>query len=118
MPELEHETERLRRFRAEAEAAADAVVTAWKVAGLPSEPTVMALARGRGVLQGPHVSLGGCHARVALALAGCLTDYARLTGQLIDGDSRRLMARMLADHGVTPALPGDGLYVARRELSA
>jgi hypothetical protein len=116
--DVEREAEILRQYRAEAEAAADAVVTAWKVAGLPSEPNVIAMARGRGVLQGPHVSLGGCHARVALTLADCLTDYARLTGRLIAGDSRRLMARVLADHGVTPALPNDGLYVVRRELSA
>lgn len=116
--EVEHETERLRRYRAEAEAAADAVETAWKVAGLSSTPSVMAMARGRSVFEGPHVSLGGCHARVALALADVLTEYARLTGRLIDGESQRLVARVLTEIGVKPALPSDGLYVVRKELSA
>ncbi|MFF9645104.1 hypothetical protein [Kitasatospora aureofaciens] len=118
MSELEHETERVRRFRAEAEEAADAVDTAWRLAGLPSAPDVMPVVSGRGISPGPHVSLGGCHARVALALADVLTEYARLTGRLIDGESNQLMTRVLADAGVTPALPSAGLYVSRKELSA
>ncbi|MGK4582580.1 hypothetical protein [Kitasatospora sp. HPMI-4] len=118
MSGLESETNRLREYRAEAEAAADAVETAWQLAGLPSGIDVMPVVSGRGVHEGPHVSLGGCHARVARALAEVLTEYARLTGRLIDGESWSLVARMLADCGVAPALPRDGLYVVGRELSA
>ena len=118
MSNVEHETEQLRRYRAEAEAAAEAVETAWQVAGLPSAPNVMAMARSRGLYEGPHVSLGGCHARVALALADCLTEYARLTGRLVDGESHGMVAQVLADLGVSPVLSSDGLHVVRRELRA
>lgn len=114
---VEREAEILRQYRAEAEAAADAVETAWKLAGLPSTPDVMPIVSGRGMYQGPHVSLGGCHANTARALAEVLTEYARLTGRLIDGESRSLVARMLADCDVTPALPSDGLHVVQRQLS-
>lgn len=68
--------------------------------------------------EGPHVSLGGCHARTARALADMLTEYARLTGRLIDGRSHLLVASALADLGLKPALPSDGIYVVPRELSA
>ncbi|GAA2238070.1 hypothetical protein GCM10010430_18870 [Kitasatospora cystarginea] len=118
MSELESETGRLREYRAEAEAAANALETAWKVAGLPSDINVMPIVSGRGMYEGPHVSFGGGHARVAWALAEALTDYARLSGRLIDGEPQSLVARMLADLRVAPALPDDGLYVVRRELSA
>ncbi|MGF1431524.1 hypothetical protein [Kitasatospora sp. LaBMicrA B282] len=112
--DVEREAEILRQYRAEAEAAADALQTAWRLAGLPFHPSVMpVMAQGRGVPQGPHVSLGGCSAGTARALAQVLTEYARLTGRLIDGESDSLMAQVLADFGVTPALPGDGLYVVR-----
>ncbi|MFE1318999.1 hypothetical protein [Kitasatospora phosalacinea] len=54
----------------------------------------------------------------ARALAEVLTEYARLTGRLIDGRSQRVLARVLAECGVRPALPGDGAYVVVRELGA
>lgn len=117
MTEVESETARLRAFRTEAEAAAEAVETAWKLAGLPSEPNVMPVVSGRGLLQGPHVSLGGCSSTTAQALADVLTEYARLTGRLIDGESRHILATLAAT-GVIPALPGDGVYVVSKELSA
>ncbi|MFB7665640.1 hypothetical protein ACFC1R_17070 [Kitasatospora sp. NPDC056138] len=116
--DVEHEAEILRQYRAEAEAAAEAVETAWRLSGLPSVPDVMPIVSGRGIYQGPHVSLGGCHANTARALAKVLTEYARLTGQLIDGESQSLVARMLDEYDVTPALPSDGLYVVQRQLSA
>ncbi|WP_224279390.1 hypothetical protein [Streptomyces sp. LS1784] len=116
--DVEREAEILRQYRAEAEAAADAVETAWRLAGLPSTPDVMPIVSGRGMYQGPHVSLGGCHANTARALAAALTEYARLTGKLIDGESHGLVAQVLADLGVSPALPSDGLYVVQRQLSA
>ncbi|MFF2819702.1 hypothetical protein ACFVT9_29800 [Kitasatospora cineracea] len=58
MAELEQETARWRAHRAEAEEAADAVETAWRLAGLPSEPGVMPVTRGSGLVAGAHVSLG------------------------------------------------------------
>lgn len=118
MTEIEREADRLRQFRAEAEAAADAVETAWRLAGLPSTPNLLPVTSGRGMRDGAHVSLGGCSAATAHALADVLTEYARLTGRLIDGRSQRLVARVLAEHGVTPELPSDGLYVVARKLSA
>lgn len=117
MSELEHETQKLRKYRAEAEAAADAVETAWRIAGLPSAPDVMPIVRGRGVAEGPHVSLGGCHARTALALADYLKAHARCTGRLVDGESQRMLAKVLRDLDAS-AVVSDGLYVVRRELSA
>ncbi|WP_033219009.1 hypothetical protein [Kitasatospora phosalacinea] len=118
MAQTEHETARLRAHRVEAEGAADAVETAWRLAGLPSEPSVMPVTSGRGLDAGAHVSLGGCSAATARALADVLTEYARLTGRLIDGGSQRILARVLAGHGVRPVLPGDGAYVVARESSA
>ncbi|KJS53433.1 hypothetical protein VM98_25285 [Streptomyces rubellomurinus subsp. indigoferus] len=117
MSELENEIEQLRQFRAEAEAAADAVETAWRIAGLPSTPNVMPIVQGRGLPKGPHVSLGGCHAQTALALARYLTAHARCTGRLVDGESHRLLAKMLRDLDADPVV-SDGLYVVRREMSA
>lgn len=118
MGELESETDRLREYRAEAEAAADAVETAWRLAGLPATPDVMPIVSGRGMHEGPHVSLGGCRASTARALADVLSEYARLTGRLIDGSSHSLLGRVIAESGVTPALASDGLYVVGRELNA
>ncbi|MEV4559891.1 hypothetical protein AB0K51_23255 [Kitasatospora sp. NPDC049285] len=118
MTDVESETAQRRTWRAEAEAAADAVEIAWRLAGLPCSPNVMPVTSGRGLDSGAHVSLGGCSATTARALADVLTEYARLTGRLIDGESQRLMARVLAEHGVRPMLPRDGLYVVPRELSA
>lgn len=117
MSKVEHEREQRRRYRAEAEAAADAVETAWRLAGLPSTPDVMPIVSGRGLSAGPHVSLGGCHAATARALASVLTEYARLTGRLIDGESHRLLASVMAEIGATPALPSDGFTLIPRELS-
>jgi hypothetical protein len=108
VPDLEYEAERARRFRAEAEEAAEAVEIAWRLAGLPSSPNVMPVTQGRGIPQGPHVSLGGCHASTARALADVLTEYARLTGRLIDGESHRLLASIMAEAGAVPALSNDG----------
>ncbi|GAA5011722.1 hypothetical protein GCM10025734_56540 [Kitasatospora paranensis] len=116
MSEVESETARLRTTRVEAEQAADAVETAWKLAGLPASPGVMPVVSGRGLRAGPHVSLGGCHAATARALADVLTEYARLTGRLIDGESRGLLATILAEAGAEPALPGDGYTLVSREL--
>ncbi|MFF0439812.1 hypothetical protein ACFYST_10820 [Kitasatospora sp. NPDC004614] len=117
MAAVESDTARRCAYRAEAEEAADAVETAWRLAGLPTEPNVMPVTSGRGLSVGAHVSLGGCSAATARALADVLTEYARLTGRLIDGRSQRFVARVLADHGVRPALPSDGVYVVAGELS-
>ncbi|MGW2375356.1 hypothetical protein [Kitasatospora sp. NPDC001683] len=102
MSNVEPETEKLRRYRAEAEAAASAVETAWRLAGLPSTPDVMPVVSGRGVHEGPHVSLGGCRASAARALADVLTEYARLAGRVINGESSRITARMLTKCDVEP----------------
>ncbi|MFC8719032.1 hypothetical protein [Kitasatospora sp. NPDC057198] len=118
MAEMEHETAQLRARRAEAEEAADAVETAWRLAGLPSEPSVMPVTSGRGLSAGAHVSLGGCSAGTARALAEVLTEYARLTGKLIDSRSQRILARVFAENGVCPVLPGEGAYLVARELGA
>ncbi|MER7850123.1 hypothetical protein ABTZ03_40020 [Kitasatospora sp. NPDC096077] len=118
MSYVEPEAEKSRRYRVEAEAAAGALETAWKLAGLPTTPDLMPIVSGRGLYEGPHVSLGGCHASVARALAGVLTEHARLTGRVINGDSSRSTARMLAEYDVEPALSSDGLQVLRRELGA
>ncbi|MGW4811372.1 hypothetical protein ACWEPB_06930 [Kitasatospora cineracea] len=118
MTDMERETDQLRHFRAEAEEAAQALETALRVAGLPPLVSLSPVYAASGLPGGAHVHIGGCSARTARALADALTEYARLTGRLIDGDSRRFMARVLAEHGVVPALPNDGLYVVRRELSA
>ncbi|WP_030459041.1 hypothetical protein [Kitasatospora sp. NRRL B-11411] len=118
MAELEQETARLRAHRAEAEEAADAVETAWRLAGLPSEPGVMPVTRGSGLVAGAHVSLGGCSAATARVLAEVLTECARLTGRLVDGRSRRVLARVFADCGVRPVSSGDGVYVVAKGLTA
>ncbi|MFD9592191.1 hypothetical protein ACFWA9_05450 [Kitasatospora sp. NPDC059973] len=108
MSNVEPGTEKLRRYRAQAELAASAVETAWKLAGLPSTPDVMPIVRGRGEHEGPHVSLGGCHASTASALADVLTEYARLSGRVINGESNRMMTRMLTECDVGPVLSSDG----------
>ncbi|AUY51407.1 hypothetical protein [Streptomyces sp. CB01881] len=118
MTELETEAERLRHHRVEAEEATEALETAIKVAGLPPLVSLSPVYAASGLPDGAHVHIGGCSATTALALADVLTEYARLTGRLIDGGSQRLMVRVLADHGVMPALPSDGLYVVARELGA
>ncbi|GLW55370.1 hypothetical protein [Kitasatospora phosalacinea] len=118
MAETEREAARLRAHRVAAEEAADAVETAWRLAGLPSEPGVMPVTRGSGLGAGPHVSLGGCSVAAARALAEVLTEYTRLTGRLVDGRAQRVLARVLAEHGVRPALPGDGAYVVLRGVGA
>ncbi|KIQ63108.1 hypothetical protein TR51_30455 [Kitasatospora griseola] len=118
MTEVERETDRLRQFRAEAEEAAEALETAIKVAGLPPLVSLSPVYAASALPAGAHVHIGGCSARTARALADVLTEYARLTGRLIDGDARRVMARVLTASGVMPALPSDGLYVVRQELSA
>ena len=115
---MEPEAEKLRRYRAEAEAAASTVETAWRLAGLPSTPYVMPVLSVRGVHEGPHVSLGGCHASAARTLADVLTQYARLAGLVINGESNRIAARMLTECDTEPALTSDGLHVVRRESSA
>lgn len=117
MAEVEREAERLREFRAEAEEAAEALETAIRVAGLPPLISLSPVYGARGLPEGAHVHIGGCSAHTARALADVLTEYARLTGRLIDGESRQFMARVLAESGVKPSLPSDGLYVVRRELS-
>ncbi|MFJ5884144.1 hypothetical protein [Kitasatospora cineracea] len=116
--QTEREAAQRRAYRVEAEEAADAVETAWRLAGLPSEPGVMPVTRGSGLGAGAHVSLGGCSAATARVLAEVLTEYARLTGRLIDGQSRRVLARVLADCGARPVLPGDGVYVVAKGLTA
>ncbi|GAA2105674.1 hypothetical protein GCM10009759_42980 [Kitasatospora saccharophila] len=118
MAETEHGAAQLRARQAEAEGAADAVEAAWRLAGLPSEPSVMPVMSGRGLRAGAHVSLGGCSAATARALAEVLTEYARLTGRLIDGRSQRILARVFAENGLSPVRPGEGAYLVARELSA
>ncbi|MER7756943.1 hypothetical protein [Kitasatospora sp. NPDC097643] len=115
---LETEAERLRHFRAEAEEAAEALETAIRVAGLPPLISLSPVYAATGLPDGAHVHIGGCSAHTARALADCLTEFARLTGRLIDGESRRFAARVLADSGVQPALPREGLCFVRGELSA
>lgn len=117
-PEAETEAERLRHFRAEAEEAAEALETAIRVSGLPPLISLSPVYAASGLPDGAHVHIGGCSARTARALADALTEYARLTGRLVDGESRRFIACVLTDSGVQPALPSDGLMFVRGELSA
>lgn len=115
--EIEPEAQRIREHRAEAEEAASALETALEVAGLPPLPG-LSPAYTSGVPGGPYVALGGCNARVVRALADALTEYARLTGRLVDGESQGLITAIFKELGVSPALPSDGLYLVRRELTA
>lgn len=117
-PEAETEAERLRHFRAEAEEAAEALETAIRVSGLPPLISLSPVYAASGLPDGAHVHIGGCSARTARALADALTEYARLTGRLVDGESRRFIACVLTDSGVQPALPSDEHIFVHGELSA
>ncbi|MEU5384646.1 hypothetical protein [Kitasatospora cineracea] len=41
-----------------------------------------------------------------------------MTGRLVDGRSRRVLARVFADCGVRPVSSGDGVYVVAKGLTA
>ncbi|MDH6133990.1 hypothetical protein P3T37_003389 [Kitasatospora sp. MAA4] len=117
MTELERMNEMLRRHQQEAEDAAAALATAFQVAELAELPGLRPAFHATGIKQGPHVYLGGCSARLALEIANALTVYARCTGKLVDGESSPMLRAVLADAGVTPALPSNGVVIIRGELT-
>jgi hypothetical protein len=106
-----------RAWRRDAEMAAHELELAWRLAGLPSEPNAMAIV-GQGLRDGAHVSFGGGSAETARALALVLRQYARLSGQLIDGETHSLVAALMIEAAVSPMLPSDGFTVVSRELGA
>ncbi|MDH6114550.1 ornithine cyclodeaminase/alanine dehydrogenase-like protein (mu-crystallin family) [Kitasatospora sp. MAP12-15] len=115
MTEVERTDEVLRRHRREAEDAAGRLATAFELADISELPSLRPVFNATGIQQGAHVYLGGCSARVATELADALMVYARCVGKLVDGESSSLLRELLAQVGGTPALPGDGAIVIRRE---
>lgn len=115
MAEVERVDEVLRRHQREAEDAAATLATAFQVAELSELHGLRPAFHATGTKQGPHVYLGGCSARVALEIANALMVYARCTGKLTDGESSSMLREVLAQLGVTPALPGDGVIVVQGE---
>lgn len=88
----------LAEYRRQAEEAAIRLETALKVAGVA--PLVsLSPDCGRGLVNGPHVYLGGCNAYVANALADRLLAHARCTGRLHVGVAE-----------VAAAIPGEPPY--------
>ncbi|MDH6578615.1 hypothetical protein [Kitasatospora sp. MAP5-34] len=86
MSELESERGRLiSRHRTMAEEAADALMAALRLAGLP--PLVsLSPVYATGHEYGGHVALGGANARTVMAIAQYIAEHAECHGRIVSGE--------------------------------